>query len=138
MTEPVNQPPPRTLGDAFSGMDIQTAGALAGLILVVIGSLAPWVTAPLGSAAGTNGDGRWTIVLAIIGAVQLLRRRPRSAAIAAGLILALGIYDAFHIHHVVARVTFNGVQLDHVGWGVYAVSAGALLTLAMLYRARRG
>jgi hypothetical protein len=52
------------------------------------------------------------------------------------LIAAVGIYDAIHIHHVAAQVRFGGVQLDHVGWGVYVVVAGAVIALAILYRAR--
>jgi hypothetical protein len=138
MATPVNQQPRRTLGEALAGTDLVTAGALGGLALVVIGSLGPWVTAPLASAAGTNGDGKWTIVLAVIGAVQLVRQRPVGVAIAAVLCGVEGVYQAVHIQSVVSKITLNGVQLDHVGWGVYAVIAGALLTLAMIYRDWRG
>ena len=72
----------------------------------------------------------------MLGAFQLLRAHPAGAAIACVLILAVGIYDAVHIHNAVAKVTFTGVQLDHVGWGVYAVIAGAILGSAALYRGR--
>lgn len=105
-------------------------------MLVVVGSIGPWVTAPLGSSSGLNGDGKWTVLLAVLGAVQLLRGHPAGATIARVLILATGIYDAIHIHSVVAKATFSGVQLDHVGWGVYAVIAGAILGLLALYRGR--
>jgi hypothetical protein len=128
--------PGRTIGQLIAGMDVWTAGVLGALVLVVIGSFGPWVTSPLSSASGANGDGKWTALLALIAAVQLVRGHRGGAAIACVLIAAVAIYDAIHINHAVANVRFAGVQLDHVGWGVYVVIAGAVIALAILYRAR--
>lgn len=126
----------RTIGQALAGMDVLTAGALGGLLLVAVGSIAPWVTTPFGSASGTNGDGKSTLILAAFGAFLVLRRQRVGTAIDCLLILGIGVYEGVHIHHAVARTTLFGRQLDHVGWGVYVVIAGALLTLAMMYQAR--
>jgi hypothetical protein len=101
--------PPRTVGQALSNLDLITAGVLGASVLVVVGSIGPWVSTPLGSSSGLNGDGKWTVLLAVLGAVQLLRGHPAGATIACVLILATGIYDAIHIHSVVAKATFSGV-----------------------------
>lgn len=128
-------PPERTIGQAIAGTDLLTAAMLAGLGLVVIGSIGPWVTAPLSSASGLDGDGKWTLLLAVLIAFAILRRGPGvGSGIACVVLLADGIYQVVHIHHVVAKVTYFGTQLDHVGWGLYAVIAGALLTLSAIVK----
>ncbi len=78
------------------------------------------------------------VVIALIGLYQLWHRGPGVAvAIAAALLLAEGIFEVIHIQNVVARYTLEGVQLDHVGWGVYAVIVGAAATLAAAWRQYR-
>ncbi|HWF25195.1 MAG TPA: hypothetical protein VG275_07100 [Solirubrobacteraceae bacterium] len=131
-----HQESPRTI----AGTDAHTAGVYAGLALVAIGSIAPWVTSPLVSAGGLDGDGKVTILLAALAAF-LLWRRGRDGAfsrlVAEGvLILGFAVYNAVHIHQIVARYTLYGAQLDHVGWGVYAVIAGAVLCLGALWKGR--
>lgn len=132
-------PPQRTLGQALSGIEMSTAAMLGGLALVAIGSVGPWVTASLGSQGGLNGDGKWTILLAAVAAFILVRRGEPDirAGLICMVILGLGVYDAAHIQHVLARVTVLGTQIDHVGWGVYAVIVGALVTLGVMVREHR-
>ena len=45
-----------TLGDAISGARLSSVVVFAGLFLAIVGSIAPWVTTPLSSASGTEGD----------------------------------------------------------------------------------
>lgn len=78
----------------------------------------------------------WALVLAVVGGVQLARRRKVGVGAACLCLLGFGLYEAFHIQHALAKVTFNGVQIDHVGWGVYAVIVGAFGALLALYRGR--
>lgn len=120
--------------------DPVAAVAYGGFALAVVGSLGPWVTAPLGSVSGTSGDGQWTVLLAVGGILTLWfhGHQPITlAAVASTLILALGVYNAIHIHHAIAGVTVLGHQVDHVGWGVYVVILGATATLVALVRARQ-
>jgi hypothetical protein len=123
----------------IGGVDAYTVGAYAGLALVAVGSIGPWITTPLASVGGLDRDGKWTILLAAFAAFQLWhwgRYGKGLAAIACALILAAGIYDAIDIHDKAAKITLYGTQLAHVGWGVYAVIAGAALTLAVLWKGR--
>lgn len=132
---------PRTLGDAISGVTVPAAAMAVGFVVCIVGSVAPWATSPLSSVPGTNGDGKISIVLAVVGLLVLLRGASRAWAMLGVLsvaLVALGIYEAVHIHHQLAGVTLYGQQIDHVGWGVYAVIAGAVIAfLGSLQAARR-
>jgi hypothetical protein len=86
------------------------------------------VTTPLSSASGTQGDGKITIGIAVIAGLVLLfgHDGSRGWIVALSLILlGIGIFEAIHIHEHVVKLTLFGQQLDQVGWGVYAVIAGA-------------
>lgn len=126
---------PKTLGDAISGMSLATAAAVGALVLVVVGSLGPWATAPLASASGIDGDGKVTLGLAALGLLLLSSGRLAfMLGLVGAAILALGVYDAFHIHHVISHALLFGRQVDHVGWGVYAVAAGGLAVTLLTAR----
>ena len=119
-----------TLGEAVSRVSLAAAIAFGGLALVVIGSIGPWATTPLSSAAGTDGDGKIALVLAFVGLLFIIRAGVSRAFRAVGLlVLALGIYDAIHIHQKAARITLFGAQVVHVGWGVYLVIAGGVVMI---------
>jgi hypothetical protein len=121
---------PRTLGDALSNATLPSLAVFIGLLIAAVGSVAPWVTTPLSSASGINGDGKITIGLAAIAGLVLFGRGRSRQAVLALLSLGVagvGIYDAIHIHRAAAHVTLFGQQLAHVGWGVYAVIAGGVL-----------
>jgi hypothetical protein len=136
MSEP--QPQPRTVGDALSGMRVDRAAMLGGAVLAVIGSIGPWVTSPLSSASGTDGDGVITLIAALVFGVAALRTRGlRGLALIAILVTGgVAIYDLIHIGNEVRRITFGGAQIDHVGWGVYVVIAGAVVALLAWIRGR--
>jgi hypothetical protein len=133
-SEPARDDPP-TLGQTVSNTDMPTAVAWLGLAIIIVGSIGPWATAPLASISGTDGDGKITIGAAVLGALLLLIRARAGVLLLALVALAVGIYDAIHIHKVVARTTFFGAQVDHVGWGVYAVIAGAVIAFAGAWQA---
>ena len=127
---------PSTLGSTISSTDLPTFAAYAGMAIAIVGSLAPWATSPISSASGISGDGKWTALLAVCGIVAIYRRTRWGAGIAAGLLFVFGVGAAVHIHNVVAKVTYLGTQIDHVGWGVYAVCVGAVVTLVALWLSR--
>ena len=104
---------------------------LGGAVLVAIGSVAPWATSPLTSANGTSGDGVITLIAAVVlGAVAVATRAGRVLELLAILVAGgVGIYDFIHIHQAVQSATFDGVQVDHVGWGLYVVIIGAVVAL---------
>lgn len=121
-----------TAGQMLNNLRVSTAAAALGLLLVIVGSFAPWVTTPLGSASGINGDGKISLAVGVVAFGWLVFMRGRGwfpVAVLGGLSAALGAYEAYHIHHKVAAVTLFGHQLAHVGWGVYAVLGGGALVL---------
>jgi hypothetical protein len=128
---------PRTLGDVFGGLASLTIAegvAVAAFLAIVVGSIGPWVTTPLASAAGTTGDGSLTIALAVVALFQFpgrYRSRVQSAfmiAMALGA-SAIAIYDGNHL----PSSTVFGVQLVHAGWGLHlVVASGIVAALAVL------
>ena len=103
----------------------------AGAVLIAVGSIGPWATSPFSSASGTSGDGVITLVAAVVLAV--LAVAPNRFAIFAFLVIlvagGVGIYDFFHIRNELHSFTIGGVQVDHVGWGLYVVVVGVVITV---------
>jgi ABC-type transporter Mla maintaining outer membrane lipid asymmetry permease subunit MlaE len=48
----------------------------------------------------------------------------------------VGIYDLIHTSNRLRSVTFDGTQIDHVGWGLYVVVGGAVIALIGLMKGR--
>jgi hypothetical protein len=124
---------PRTLGD----VRLTTAAALAGFIGVAVGSLGPWITTVLGSADGTRGDGKITLIAAGVGALAVLLDRGSGigvffAGLAALAAAATSGYDIVHIERATAGIALFGNRLATAGWGVYITFAGSLIALAAL------
>jgi hypothetical protein len=124
---------PRTAGVAISELNVPAVAIFAGFIVCLVGSVAPWVTRPIGSVSGTSGGGLDTIALAGAGLVVLvlLLRGAKGlwltlAGIAVALI-GLGQYEVIHLHAKLLRATVLSSQVGHVGWGAYAVIAGGAL-----------
>jgi hypothetical protein len=117
--------------------------AIAGAILVIIGSLLPWATVdtPFGSVSknGTEGDGVISLILGvfiILGALFRFNRpgnRPWIAFVFAVLALALGIFEYVDISSDASSISGGFVDAS-VGIGVYVVILGALLGLASFMR----
>jgi hypothetical protein len=108
-------------------MTLPTAALLGGAALIAIGSLGPWVTSPLASASGTSGDGVFTLIGAVLIAGAALFTSGRRLLLALVVIVgAIGIYDLVHELDKVRSVKLEGLQIYHVGWGLYVVVIGAV------------
>ena len=111
---------PKTLENAYGG---GTAGlAMLGFVSAIVGSLGPWV-ADVVSSSGLQMQGKVTAAIAVVGIVLLLwgRHALKLAMVAAMGEIALGGYEYVHLHRLYG---------SSVGWGVYAVIAGAVLAAA--------
>ncbi|TMM00043.1 MAG: hypothetical protein E6G05_11820 [Actinobacteria bacterium] len=129
---------PRTVGELFSRMTLPAACIFIGLVVCIIASVAPWATSPINSAAGIDGDGKITIGIAALALVVLVVRDSAPTLATLSLILiGFGVFEAIHIHDKVSQVTLFGQQVDHVGWGVYALIAGGVLAFLGAWQAAR-
>ena len=111
----------------------------AGIALLAIGSIGPWVTITGETGYGLGRDGVITIIFAAIAAiflvVALARSRPPSRialGLCALLALAVAIYDIIDV---------SGTQIGPfdatVGWGLWLAAVGALVLAAGVTVARR-
>ncbi len=121
----------------------------AGIAAIVVGSLGPWVIILGFSVSGTEGDGTYALLLALVAALALWRAWVTASkgmliacAILGALMLAIGLYDYNHITSASEAVdvaedvdlesslaaSFAG--LASVGWGLYVVILGAAATIA--------
>lgn len=121
-------------GRSRSRMRGARATMLVGAVLIAVGSLGPWATSPFASESGASGDGVFTLMAAVVlGLVALVHNRHDVLASVAILVAGgVGVYDIVHIHDRLRSAVFHGVQLDHVGWGLYAVVGGAVIALVGL------
>ena len=102
---------------------------IAAGIAVALGSLMPWATASTGfgsvSAAGTEGDGVFTLCAGGIAALLAgLRRRGQTLvlfAVAAGL----GIYHVYDVSQRAETISNEFVRAS-VGWGLWLVVASSV------------
>jgi hypothetical protein len=111
---------PKTLGNAHGST---TAGlAMLGFVIAIVGSLGPWI-ANVVSSSGLQMQGKVTAAIAVVGIVLLLwgRHALKLVMLAAMGEIALGGYEYMHLHRIYG---------SSVGWGVYAVIAGAVLAAA--------
>jgi hypothetical protein len=141
MSEPERADPPaapKTLGQVFSQMTLDTAAILGGAALMAIGSVGPWATSPLASASGTTGDGVITLIAAlVIAALAIFTSGWRMLGVLIVIAGAIGIYDLIHESNKYSSIKLAGVQIDHVGWGLYVVVVGAVVALVGLYKRPR-
>lgn len=94
---------------------------LAGIGLLVVGSLGPW-------ADVANRDGIITLVLAAVAALCLWRGLRLGVVLCATLALAVGLYD------LLAVADADAVE---AGWGLWTALAGGFLLAAGVTVARR-
>ena len=111
----------RAVGRGYRGTTGGTIAAL-GFVLAIVGSIGPWVANVVGSS-GFQIQGKITAGIAVIGMMFLLfgRTAAKLVMLVAMCELALGGYEYEHVHSMFGR---------GVGWGVYAVIAGAILAAA--------
>jgi hypothetical protein len=139
--ETATAPERRRLG--FGPARLSLAAAACAL-LVVVGSVGPWVTlnmgagrgsVELGTVRGTTGDGQLTLALGLVAAVAMLLRarwpaRWRWLAWAAPVPFVLaalaGGYDWWHLRRIAAVSFLKGMDFTtNVGWGLVVVTLGA-------------
>jgi hypothetical protein len=114
-----------------SGLSVAAMLALLGGVLMAVGSVGPWVTTFVVSVSGTQGDGQITLAAAgaaIVFTVLASTRQGGGVSIALALVAglaggAVGVYDFNNIHNKLQGIE----RLGSVGWGLYAVIAGAAL-----------
>lgn len=135
------QPPPRPLA-------LRPIFAALAALLVVVGSLGPWVRVLFFEVSGTDTDGVITLILGLIaGALLLVRiarpdeRRWLLVIIAPCFLVsaAIGICDWVNLERVPDTGEENPLQISvQIGWGlvVMTISAmvGSLLALSLILR----
>ncbi len=111
-------------------------GSIVGTIaavMIVAGSLLPWVTMGMFSAAGTEGDGNLTIIAGVIGGVGALdgfvAKRPRVAANILMLLAGLGAFyvAASAIQRLATAIVEETEFTAHIGGGLYLCALASLL-----------
>lgn len=114
-------------------------GMLMGGLVLIVGSLLPWVYTPFGSLSGTDGPGLWTLCcgfLAVAGALMPFRRIALAHAAlpgaAAGAIVG---WQAARIVQLSASTNSWGQLLPSIGMVLVAGGAVILVRTAVrLYR----
>jgi hypothetical protein len=104
--------------------------ALLGLIALVAGSIAIWVSGPLQSASGLKGGGKITLALAVVAAFGVISG-PVGRVLGSLMSLAafgVALYELLHLHsRLGGGAVLYGVHSGQLGWGLYLTAAGALL-----------
>jgi hypothetical protein len=120
---------PGVTGASKNGLII----ALVGFAALAAGSLGPWVSAGFASVSGMSGDGKLTLPAAVIGAGALFLGGSGGGTVFSALLglagLGISIADLIHVSNKTSEVTFAGVQIAHVGWGLYVCTGGAVLAI---------
>jgi hypothetical protein len=122
-----------TVGQLLASMSVGTGIALLGALIVVAGSLGPWVDTIFGSVSGMRGDGKITLGAAIVAALSTLLGSSRLGGtlsvaltvLSAALAGVVAVIDLDEVGSRVADTELFGTQVASTGWGLYAVAAGA-------------
>jgi len=104
--------------------------ALASVLIIIIGSIGPWVDAGGQTAGGLDKDGVVTIFFALVAAVYLIfTRLPHwlPTAILGFIVGAIGIFDIVDIEDLNAGFTGGFVS---PGWGLYLTAIGGIALIA--------
>ncbi len=122
---------PATPQYSLGGSIIGTIAA----VMVVVGSLLPWVTMGVFSAAGTEGDGVLTIIAGVIGGAGALdgfvAKRSR---VVANILMALSGIAAFYVSAAVIQRMASAIATEteftaHIGPGLYLCALASLLLI---------
>ncbi|RNL86768.1 hypothetical protein [Halostreptopolyspora alba] len=115
-----------------------SVGMLIGGALLIIGSITPWVSTPLGNISGMAGPGLWVLcagTVAMAGALLPYRRvallHALVPAVAAG---GLVLWQLARFAHLSATTDSWGKMLP--GIGLVIVAGGAALLLRATHRLR--
>ncbi|WP_317494221.1 hypothetical protein [Haloechinothrix sp. LS1_15] len=109
---------------------------LVGGLLLLVGSLLPWVSTPFGSLSGVAGPGLWTLcagTLAVAGALLPYRRVALAHAAVPGVAVAgIAVWQLGRIVHINASTGSWGELLP--GMGLVMVAGAAVILLRTAYR----
>ena len=138
---PVQGPPPPPVRSSTWEWNLTSVLTVAGAAAVFIGAFLPWASIGAFSAAGTDGDGVITLVLAIgaggLGAAGLSKANAGllvGSLICAALIFLIGAYDMANIS-AFADAPF-GLE-PRIGGGLYLTVVGAVAGLVSAVLALR-
>ncbi|WP_277212426.1 hypothetical protein [Isoptericola croceus] len=113
-----------------------SVGLLVGALVVIVGSLLPWVITPVGSISGTAGPGLWTLCggfIAVAGA--LLPRRwvaVSHSILAGGSVAFVAGWQLVRLVQISAATDAWGQAMP--GIGLVMVTGGAVILLATAVR----
>ena len=117
-------------------LHLGSAGMLVGGVLVVVGSLLPWVMTPFGSLSGTGGPGLWTLSagwLAIAGALLPYRKVAIAHSLGPGIAIgAIVVWQVGRLVQLSAASDAWGQLLP--GMGLVMVTGGAVVLLRTGFR----
>lgn len=109
---------------------------LVGGLIIVVGSLLPWVTTPLGSLSGTAGPGLWTLsagFIAIAGALLPYRKVAIAHCLLPGFIAAaIVIWQVARLAYLSASADAWGQLIP--GMGLVMAAGGAVILLRTGFR----
>ncbi|MCM4078554.1 hypothetical protein [Paractinoplanes hotanensis] len=115
-----------------------SAGMLVGGLIVVVGSLLPWVSTPFGSLYGTAGPGLWTLgagFLAVAGALLPYRKLAIAHCLAPALaVLAIVVWQVARLGYLSAATDSWGQLLP--GMGLVMAAGGGVVLLRAGFRLR--
>jgi hypothetical protein len=135
-----------TVGQLLANMSVGTGISLLGALVVVAGSLGPWVDTIFGSVSGMAGDGKITLGAAIAAGLFVVLGSSRLGGTVSVILTVLsaavaGVVAVIDLDEVGSRVADTelfGTQVASTGWGLYAVAAGAaVIVIGAVFSARR-
>ncbi len=96
---------------------------LASIALLFIGSFLPWASFGMFTVSGTDGDGVFTIILAIVALIVYfsLKNKPKIAKI---ITIAIGALS--FIIGIVSYTNLDNLQIVSIGGGLIMVLIGAI------------
>jgi hypothetical protein len=119
-------------------MHVGSAGMIFGGLLILVGSLLPWVSTPVGHLSGAAGAGLWTLcagTVAIAGALLPYRRLAFAHALLPGIAVAVLVaWQLLRIAQLSASTDSWGSLLP--GMGLVIVGGGAFVLVHTALRIR--
>ena len=106
---------------------------------IASGSLAPWEASLAGAHTGLDGAGKYTLLLSLVAALLLLRRRPWPAIVGAlGLFCsAIGVVNILDIASSTREPAGLEPSSVEVDWGLWLTALSSMLLVVSAYRFHR-
>jgi len=105
---------------------------LAGAVGLAVGSLLPWasVTSLFGQidVAGTDGDGKYTLVLGLVAALGFVMRRWIVGGACAALGAGICVYDMIRLNNRISDLD-DELLVASIGFGLYVAVAGGVVAV---------